>query len=217
MFVAGDAAHIHSPAGGQGMNTGIQDAINLAWKLALVSRGRADDALLDSYHAERHPVGRTLLRTTDRMFRWGASRNRLVIALRNLFVPPIASFVVGDRARRARAFRFVSQLAIEYGDSPIVREEGRWPGGPAAGHRAPPLPELGGVRHHLLAIGGPAPSLADWSSEIEVHALDQAPEHYATIDGRALYLVRPDGYIAFRSATHDAAPLFAFLRECYGR
>jgi len=216
MFVAGDAAHIHSPAGGQGMNTGIQDAINLAWKLALVSRGRAGDALLDSYHDERHPVGQNLLRTTDRLFRWGASRNRLVIGVRNLVVPRAASFVLGDPVRRARAFRFISQLAIEYGKSPIVREVGTWHAGPSAGHRAPPLPCFTGVRHHLLAIGGPPPDLAEWADEIEVHALAEAPPHYATIDGSALYLVRPDGHVAFRSPTLDAEPLLSFLREAYG-
>jgi 2-polyprenyl-6-methoxyphenol hydroxylase-like FAD-dependent oxidoreductase len=68
VFLAGDAAHIHSPVGAQGMNTGIQDAWNLGWKLGLATRGVADDRLLDSYEAERWPVGQFLLRYTDRLF-----------------------------------------------------------------------------------------------------------------------------------------------------
>src|ERR671916_1040895 len=97
-FVAGDAAHIHSPAGGQGMNTGIQDAYNLAWKLALVVEGRAPDSLLDSYHEERHPIGQRLLRTTDRMFSVVATRNPLLIALRNLMLPRILPRVMRKRS-----------------------------------------------------------------------------------------------------------------------
>src|SRR5918994_778786 len=122
-FVAGEAAHIHSPAGGQGMNTGIQDAYNLAWKLALVIEGYAPGSFLDSYHAERHPIGQRLLRTTDRMFKVAATRNPLRIALRNFLIPRVLPLVIGERPRRARAFRFVSQLGIKYPDSPIVGEE----------------------------------------------------------------------------------------------
>src|SRR5918993_2167972 len=144
-FVAGDAAHIHSPAGGQGMNTGIQDAYNLAWKLALVIEGYAPGSFLDSYHAERHPIGQRLLRTTDRMFNVAATRNPLLITLRNFLIPRVLPLVIGERSRRARAFRFVSQLGIKYPDSPIVGEElggadRAFRRGPAAGHRAPDGP-----------------------------------------------------------------------------
>jgi 2-polyprenyl-6-methoxyphenol hydroxylase-like FAD-dependent oxidoreductase len=90
LFLAGDAAHIHSPAGGQGMNTGMQDSANLAWKLALVVRGEADEALLDSYHEERHPVGRDLLRTTDRLFSINTAPDVWIRGLRNFAVRYLA-------------------------------------------------------------------------------------------------------------------------------
>jgi 2-polyprenyl-6-methoxyphenol hydroxylase-like FAD-dependent oxidoreductase len=188
-FVAGDAAHIHSPAGGQGMNTGIQDAYNLAWKLALVIEGYAPDSFLDSYHEERHPIGKRLLRTTDRMFNVAATRNPLFIALRNFLIPRVLPRVMGKRSRRARVFRFVSQLAIKYPHSPIVGEElggadQAFRRGPAAGHRAPDGPlrligngrsislfsHLRGTPHHLLLFAG---STADgWNaSGTDLHDL----------------------------------------------
>jgi 2-polyprenyl-6-methoxyphenol hydroxylase-like FAD-dependent oxidoreductase len=138
VFLAGDAAHVHSPAGAQGMNTGIQDAWNLGWKLALVSRGIADEALLDSYDAERRPVGRFVVRFTDRAFSAATSTNPLVRALRTQLVPWVLP--LGLRFDRAVAdgFRTVSQLNIGYRHSPAV-QEGR-PAlrrGPRAGDRLP--------------------------------------------------------------------------------
>jgi 2-polyprenyl-6-methoxyphenol hydroxylase-like FAD-dependent oxidoreductase len=138
VFLAGDAAHIHSPAGAQGMNTGIQDAWNLGWKLALVSRGVADEALVDTYDAERRPVGGFVVRFTDRAFTVATSTNPLVRALRTRLVPRMLA--LGLRLDRAVAagFRTVSQLDIRYRHSPAV-QEGR-PGlrrGPRAGDRLP--------------------------------------------------------------------------------
>jgi 2-polyprenyl-6-methoxyphenol hydroxylase-like FAD-dependent oxidoreductase len=137
-FLAGDAAHIHSPAGGQGMNTGMQDAWNLAWKLALVVRGLAPEALLDSYQAERWPVGRFLLRFTDRLFRAGSSRSRLAAVLRTRVVPRLLPPLLAMASSRAGLFRTMSQLQISYAGSPVV-EEGRPPlrAGPRAGDRLP--------------------------------------------------------------------------------
>ena len=116
-FLAGDAAHVHSPIGGQGMNTGIQDAHNLAWKLALVASGAAADALLDSYTAERHPIGRHVLAQTDRATRLGMLHG-VAGALRNQLVRVVAGF---DPVRR-RIERDASELDIGYTDSPIVGE-----------------------------------------------------------------------------------------------
>jgi 2-polyprenyl-6-methoxyphenol hydroxylase-like FAD-dependent oxidoreductase len=215
VFLAGDAAHIHSPAGGQGMNTGIQDSINLCWKLALVLRGRAGEALLDTYHEERHPVGQRLLRTTDRLFRVAASRSRVLLGLRNFALPRLAPFLLRTPARRARAFRFISQLGIEYSGSSIVGQSGKWHGGPAAGHRAPPLDCQRGVRHHLLAFGGSAPPLGEWADLIDAHDLPADTQHYDTAGGKALYLVRPDGYVSYRC--QDVALLDAFLAHTYSR
>ncbi|HEY9515480.1 MAG TPA: FAD-dependent monooxygenase, partial [Gemmatimonadaceae bacterium] len=141
IFLAGDAAHIHSPVGGQGMNTGIQDAWNLGWKLALVTRGQAVARLLDSYEAERWPVGHILLRTTDRAFSL-FTRVMASSAKASWFRREVASrvlpIVLSSRRLRALGFRFVSELGIRYRDSPAVAEgTPRRRNGPRAGDRLP--------------------------------------------------------------------------------
>lgn len=133
-FLAGDAAHIHSPAGAQGMNTGIQDAVNLGWKLALVTRGDAPESLLDSYAAERRPVGAAVLRLSDRAFAAVASPRPLVRMARVHLAPRLVPWALRVRVGRAAAFRTVSQLGIRYRDSPAV-DTAR---APRRGHRGPP-------------------------------------------------------------------------------
>lgn len=154
LFVAGDAAHIHSPAGGQGMNAGIQDAINLGWKLALAlsylrdgndgnddNRGssaasaaaarRSADALLDTYDAERRPVGQDLLRGTDRIFRFVSTGNPFFVAVRNFLVRWVVPFVVRSARRRKAFFQFISEFGITY------RRTGHGIVGTAKGFRGP--------------------------------------------------------------------------------
>jgi 2-polyprenyl-6-methoxyphenol hydroxylase-like FAD-dependent oxidoreductase len=113
-FLLGDAAHIHSPVGAQGMNTGLQDAYNLAWKLALVIEGRADPALLDSYEAERIPVARRLLNTTDRAFKIVVSDNWLAGLFRTRILARIAAFALGITRLQRFAFGIISQTGIRY-------------------------------------------------------------------------------------------------------
>jgi 2-polyprenyl-6-methoxyphenol hydroxylase-like FAD-dependent oxidoreductase len=141
VFLAGDAAHIHSPVGAQGMNTGIQDAWNLGWKLALVARGSADPRLLDSYEAERWPVGRFLLRYTDRIFGTFTSvmaAGRVSTWVRRHIVPRLLPRVFRSGRLRTFAFRFVSELGIHYRKSPAVLEgKPRLKRGPRAGDRLP--------------------------------------------------------------------------------
>ena len=141
IFLVGDAAHIHSPVGGQGMNTGIQDAWNLAWKLALVARGTAVAGLLDSYEAERWPVGRRLLRYTDRaftLFTRAISGGRLATWLRRVVVARVLPRIFASSRLRAYLFHLVSQLGIRYRNSPAVTEgEPRLGVGPKAGDRFP--------------------------------------------------------------------------------
>ncbi|KAI1484633.1 FAD binding domain-containing protein [Biscogniauxia mediterranea] len=122
LLVAGDAAHIHSPAGGQGMNTGIQDAANLGWKLGAAIRGdgKKQEQLLDSYHAERHPVGQHLLRHSDHAFGYVASTNPVFVFLRNLIMPWVLPWLVSWRAGVTRQFEFISQLRVRYRRSPAV-------------------------------------------------------------------------------------------------
>ena len=255
VFVAGDAAHIHPPTGAQGMNTGIQDAHNLAWKLALVLRGEAPESLLDSYNDERWPVGQALLRTTDRMFSVGTTRNRLLIGARNLLVP-LAGKVMQSRTLRQRMFRFVGQLGIAYPASPIVDErmEGagsRFRHAPGKGARAPGLLRGGdalrtllrGAKHHLLVFTGSSKglelealqrrmqdALGPHKGMCEVIVIWRGDgigpkgsiyddhgvlhERYG-LDHSGLYLIRPDGYIAFRSPRLDPAPLQAYLQKIY--
>ena len=113
-FLLGDAAHIHSPVGAQGMNTGLQDAYNLGWKLALVVNGQADAALLDSYEEERVPVAQRLLNTTDRAFRLVVSDNWLAGLLRTQVLARIAAFAMSRERIQRLAFRVVSQIGIDY-------------------------------------------------------------------------------------------------------
>jgi 2-polyprenyl-6-methoxyphenol hydroxylase-like FAD-dependent oxidoreductase len=113
-FLAGDSAHVHSPAGAQGMNTGIQDGYNLAWKLALVIGGRADERLLDSYNEERLENARNLLKTTDRFFGFAAGTDWLINFLRLHVLPPVAKHVFSLDAVRKLVFPLVSQIGINY-------------------------------------------------------------------------------------------------------
>jgi 2-polyprenyl-6-methoxyphenol hydroxylase-like FAD-dependent oxidoreductase len=147
-FVAGDAAHIHSPAGGQGMNTGIQDAYNLAWKLALVERGVAREAILDSYEAERMPIAKALLAATDAATRGMGTvtglRHPITVALRN----QLMSFVTKLDAFRERLFRSISMIDIAYRESPIVAQD-----------RTPLF------QANVVSSGATEqPSLADWAA-----------------------------------------------------
>ena len=254
-FVAGDAAHIHSPAGGQGMNTGLQDAANLAWKLALVLKGGAPDSLLDSYDTERRPVGERVLSATDRMFSLATSQSGWLAGLRDTLIPVLGATVARSGTARARAFHFVSELGIRYHEGGAVAPDAAgWSVGPAAGHRAPDAPIshrsdvfdlIGGYRFHVLAlsrepltdenVGALSSDLAalrrDAGFGLQTHLvahslvgrdprLVQAENGavfraYGLEAGRrqALYLIRPDGYVAWRTPSLDIMALRRFVAE----
>jgi 2-polyprenyl-6-methoxyphenol hydroxylase-like FAD-dependent oxidoreductase len=221
VFLAGDAAHIHSPVGAQGMNTGIQDAWNLGWKLALVSRGAADARLLDSYQAERWPVGHFLLRYTDRIFGTFTrvmSAGRISAAARRHIVPRLLPRLFRSQRLRSWAFGFVSELGIRYRDSPVVVEaEPRLAGGPRAGDRIPdgPVRADGRSAHLHEAILGPHLALllcgdpngwdadrlsalrAGYADLVRVHHLSRRPEPAALEDA--------DGEVFARLSVRDAA------------
>jgi 2-polyprenyl-6-methoxyphenol hydroxylase-like FAD-dependent oxidoreductase len=168
VFLAGDAAHVHSPAGAQGMNTGIQDAWNLGWKLALAARGLAAEALLDSYDAERRPVGGFVVRFTDRAYAVATSTNPILRVIRTRLVPRVLPLALRVARALAYGFRVISQLGISYRHSPAV-QEGRpaLRGGPRAGDRLPDAriaqdgqvgwlgEALAAPRFHLLLCGPP--------------------------------------------------------------
>jgi 2-polyprenyl-6-methoxyphenol hydroxylase-like FAD-dependent oxidoreductase len=266
-FLAGDAAHIHSPAGGQGMNTGLQDAYNLAWKLAATLQGRVTPAVLDSYAAERHAVGRQVLTTTDAMTRMMELRNPIAAHIRNRLASALSSLEVFQSLAR----RNMSELAVNYRDSPIVAEyrEGVFGtfaalgGGPHAGDRAPDadgllLPDgskarlfelLRGDHHTLLLFGAPrfdssesANSLSIARQVYERYSRDVIIYLVGTGDGvvkipdwnggfivdrdsalhRAYhaaapcaYLIRPDGYIGYRSFPAESTHLLEFLGRIF--
>jgi len=247
MFLVGDAAHIHSPVGAQGMNTGIQDAWNLGWKLAMVTRGHAVEPLLDSYQAERWPVGRTLLRATDRLFAGFAtsvSGGRLTTAFRRVVIRWVVVPALSRRRIRAAGFHFASQLGIHYRTSPAVVEgDPRLSNGPRAGDRLPDAPVLrDGQRtflqeavaspHLHLLLCGPVGAwqrddvagLARRFSDVLVidylarersdHALVDptgAALNRLGIDRHAIYLIRPDGHVAYRAGGTDLGGLAAYL------
>lgn len=134
IFLAGDAAHIHSPIGAQGMNTGIQDALNLGWKLALTVKGQASSRLLESYEAEREQVGEALLHGTERATRMALTRNPLLLALRQALAPIFFSSLPRAAHRLAEA---LSEISIAYPHSPIVVDQRDNKGALHAGDRAP--------------------------------------------------------------------------------
>jgi 2-polyprenyl-6-methoxyphenol hydroxylase-like FAD-dependent oxidoreductase len=252
VFLAGDAAHIHSPVGAQGMNTGIQDAWNLGWKLGLAARGLADNRLLDTYEAERWPVGQFLLRYTDRIFSTftrAMSGGRLATWARRVVVPQVVPHVFGSRWVRRAAFAFVSELGIRYRRSPAVVEgEPRQRGGPHPGDRLPDAEVLANGRSSYLQqeLAGPhlALLLCGDSHQRDARELDRLRERYGPVlktyclrpfgaagslvdeKGHAFarlgvrdtaqYLVRPDGYIAFRSAGRTFESLDQYLSDWYG-
>ncbi|SFY37350.1 FAD-dependent oxidoreductase [Streptomyces atratus] len=199
VFLAGDAAHVHSPAGGQGMNTGLQDAANLSWKLAAVLRGQSADpeALLDSYHAERHPVGTRALRSSGALVRLAMARTPLRRAVRTLAAAVLSTV----RPASDKTIGMVSGISIAY---PAPRGAH-----PLTSKRAPDLSLREGRLHQLLRDGTfvlvtPAGTAAPASPTPLVHA------HWRS-DRATTLLVRPDGYIAWASEHPDPADLRAAL------
>ena len=223
-FVAGDAAHVHSPAGGQGMNTGIQDAYNLGWKLAAVIGG-ADSALLDTYEEERLPVAAWVLGVSNALLANAATTQHIVAP------------------RSAETL----QLGINYRNSRLAQEHRETPGAVRAGDRAPDAPDLRSGDHScrlfdvfrgphftLLAFG------AEWDdviAQIETqyghaiksftidaphakdpaHALRDTEGHAARgydIHIETLFIVRPDGYIGFATNEKAAAPVLSYMAMC---
>ncbi len=276
VFLAGDAAHIHSPIGGQGMNTGIQDAYNLAWKLALVTRGAAHPWILDSYQAERHAIAAATVQGTDLATQVVTLRHPAARWARDRLAEVLSSLEVVQQ----RAVRAATQIAVGYRKSPIVEEHrgsllaghlgmggpeqpslAEWRdfgAGPHPGDRAPDARYDGdrrlfdlirGTRHTLLLFDGAASTpegyrtLASIAGRVRQRLGDHVAVHVVVPraarpaelaqeipvvldpDGalhrrygagcECLYLVRPDGYVAFRSQPADAAALDAYLARIF--
>ncbi len=209
-LLAGDAAHVHSPVGGQGMNTGLQDAHNLAFKLADVLQGRAGDAWLDRYESERRPVAKTLVATTDRLFGAVTSQRLAMRALRRAVVPlvaPVGVRVLPRNGGAARFFQYVSQIRIHYWMTPDGRPAGRRD--PVVGRRLPWAGDnFAALRSLRWQIHGYGPIAAAQVPDLDlpVHLFPAAPQTALRPD--RLYLVRPDGFVAAEAPPETAAEFF---------
>ena len=223
-FLLGDAAHVHSPMGAQGMNTGLQDAYNLAWKLALVVQGRADAALLDTYEEERMPVAQRLLRTTDRAFQLVVSEGWLGRLFRTRILARFAARAMRLERVRQLAFRTISQIGIRYRSARLSQTlDGLPETSPRAGDRFPWLKDLferlDDARFNLLVVGQPAPAaealgVGELCAVHEVEYAASATElGRAGIAGPAFYLLRPDGYVGLAGRRLDADGLKRYLAQ----
>jgi 2-polyprenyl-6-methoxyphenol hydroxylase-like FAD-dependent oxidoreductase len=226
-FLLGDAAHVHSPMGGQGMNTGLQDAWNLAWKLALVISDQADSTLLDTYEAERMPVAHRLLSTTDRAFRLVVSESWLAGIFRTRIMTKLVGLAMTQQRVRRVAFHALSQIGISYPQSALSQTlDGAPARGPQSGDRFPWLQlrfrpdgpredlfdRLGDTTFNLLVIGQQAPSLngLEPGALLRVHEIPDDGENAsalatASIQGPAFYLLRPDGHIGLAGGRLEPA------------
>ena len=208
-FLLGDAAHIHSPAGGQGMNTGIGDAVNLAWKLKAFLDGRAPDALIDSYEIERIAFARKLVKTTDQAFTIATAQGRLADLIRLWVAPTVIPVALSFEAAREWAFRTVSQIGVNYRHSQL--SEGR--AGEVHGGDRPPWAVVRGLdnhrtlsepkwRAHIYGVASPELSARCAELKLPLNVFSWAEEYgRAGFMENALYLVRPDTYVGLADAT----------------
>jgi 2-polyprenyl-6-methoxyphenol hydroxylase-like FAD-dependent oxidoreductase len=235
-FLLGDAAHIHSPVGAQGMNTGLQDAYNLGWKLALVVQGRADAALLESYEAERIPVARRLLSTTDRMFTVVVSDTRMAGLFRTRVLANLMALAMRVDRIQKLAFLTISQTGISYRDGPLAETLAGLPqAAPRAGDRFPWLrlklsrsgpsediyTRLDDRCFNLVVIGQPAPptDLSVMGDLLRTHVVPDDPANAPELRNRkipatAFYLLRPDGYIGLAGTHLDAGAVMKYVSQC---
>ena len=225
VFLLGDAAHIHSPVGGQGMNTGIGDAVNLAWKLAAVVQSRTDERVLDTYEPERIAFAQRLVATTDRAFQLVTSDGPLARLVRLHVVPRVLPLMFASERMRRFMFRTVSQTSIQYRGSALSEGSA---GGVRGGDRLPWVKVAdsnnGGDNYEPLTT-------LDWQAHVygEAHAQIskfcqargialhafrwQDSFRTAGFERNAFYFVRPDGYVAFAAASADSARFERYLDE----
>jgi 2-polyprenyl-6-methoxyphenol hydroxylase-like FAD-dependent oxidoreductase len=237
VFLAGDAAHVHSPAGGQGMNLGIGDAMNLGWKLAHAVQKGASETLLDSYQSERRPVAATVIARADRMFDLEVASGRVAQWFRALLMPVVALMLRAIAPAREAFFRFLSQTWIGYRDSPVI--DGRYSSGRVRpGDRLPHLTwtdehgqskrlhdVVNGTDHIVLVTNDGhgwqqaraaltafklAPRWVSIPSQARV-ALKQLGAERPT-----LFLVRPDGHLAARASLEGQTEFVTFVERVYG-
>lgn len=218
-FIAGDAGHVHSPAGGQGMNTGIGDAVNLAWKLAAVLQGRAHAKLLDSYEPERIAFARLLIASTDRAFNLVTGRSALSGFWRRHIMPKVAGLLGATTFGSRTFFALLSQTRITYRDKGMsAGSAGRVKGG----DRLPYVED--GAQDNFACLGS-----LDWQVHVygeasaefrqavattgfALHSFAWSPAaHEAGFARNGAYFVRPDGHVGLAMKTQDTTALYRYI------
>jgi 2-polyprenyl-6-methoxyphenol hydroxylase-like FAD-dependent oxidoreductase len=233
-FLAGDAAHIHTPAGAQGMNTGIQDAYNLAWKMALVVRGKMDEKLLETYNEERLENAKRLLKTTDRLFEFAAGTEWFLAFLRSNVLPSVAKHILSFDAVKNFVFPLLSQIGINYRHSSLSRHAGDENFEVKAGDRMPYFlvdgesvyDKLHQPKFHLLVVSD---GKSDWKgleTELEneyaglidfkiIPLYPQVTEVFGAGKSFSM-LLRPDNHIGFITMETSPDELRAYLNKFVG-
>jgi 2-polyprenyl-6-methoxyphenol hydroxylase-like FAD-dependent oxidoreductase len=203
VFLTGDAAHVHSPAGGEGMNTGMQDAFNLAWKLALAIHGTCGEALLDTYSPERSGVGDEVLKNTSRLTTIGTLHNPIAEELRNIAGRVALGFAPVQHAM----VDTMSQVSVGYPGSPM---NGRGHGSfhPAPGHRMAPIADAcpfgAGDEPRFTVLAAPSPAVTGVLSSFPklLNGSLRPPP-----DAKGVWLIRPDGYVAATAPASDLSSI----------
>lgn len=233
-FLAGDSAHIHTPAGGQGMNTGIQDGYNLAWKLDLVLRGKASEKLLDTYNEERLENAKNLTQSTDRMFQFLAGSEWFLAFLRTNVLPSMAKYILSLDSVKNFIFPLVSQIGINYRHGSLTRHSGDENFAVKAGDRMPYFlldghsiyDKLHAPKFHLLVFSAEknnheslkAEFENEYSELAEFHeiAVDPSVEETFGTDRSFSLLLRPDNYIGYLSTEVSLKAFEVYLKNFLG-
>jgi len=233
-FLAGDSAHVHTPAGGQGMNTGIQDGYNLAWKMALVLQGKVDEKLLETYNEERLKNAKNLLQTTDRLFQFGAGSEWFLAFLRTNVVPSVAKYILSLDMVKKFVFPIISQIGINYGHGSLSRHAGDEDFKVKAGDRMPYFlidgksiyDKLRQPRFHLLVFSDAHNDFQALKTELENEYAESVDFNIIPLDPQAAeifgtnkpfnLLLRPDNYIGFISQETSSGELKGYLNKFVG-
>ena len=226
-FIAGDAAHIHTPAGGQGMNTGIQDGYNLAWKLAMVLKHSARGSLLDTYNEERLPNAKRLTETTDRMFNLAAGNDWFVSLIRNTVFPPMAKYILSIDAIRKRFFIMISQIGINYRDNSLSYHDEDDDFEVKAGDRMPYFlidgqsifDKLRAPKFHLLSFsdGQTSPPTFQSTEFVDAQTLALYPRVSEIFGASKSFsvLLRPDNHIALITGESSLGTVTDYLKRIF--
>lgn len=234
-FLAGDSAHVHTQAGGRGMNTGIQDVYNLAWKMAFVLGGNADPKILETYNTERLENARNLLGTTDRMFNLITGADFFVSLIRTTIFPPLAKYILSFNSVRERFFKTISQIGISYQSHALSWHDGDEHFEVKAGDRLPYLlvdgasiyDRLRDPKFHLLIFSDGENDYTKLRKELEIEYGDELDVYIIPLyphveelfgtDKPFQVLLRPDNYLSLVTADISADALTVYFSDAIGR